>query len=120
MTIMAYLFNYTLNEMFSGNKSECARTLSIRRTDFNRIQQRFEDGATSARAIEAILLFFWQRQCGLDDALRGYSDDGVINTTEKSFSPDEAIGLLREKMTKEWQLANTRMKLYKEAETLAS
>ena len=72
MTVTAYLFDYTLNVLCGGNRSECARRLEIRRTDFNRMQQRIEEGGVSVRAIEAILLLFWREHLSLDQVLKGY------------------------------------------------
>ena len=66
MTITAYLFDYTLKVVFSGNRSECARKLKIRRTDFNRTEKRLHAGAASVRTAEAILRLFCEMdiKCG--------------------------------------------------------
>ena len=71
MTVTAYLFEYTLNVVCGGNKSECARKLDVRRQDLNRMQKRFADGANSVRTIESILLLFWKEGRSLDQALQG-------------------------------------------------
>lgn len=66
MTITAYLFDYTLRVVFSGNRSECARKLGIRRTDFNRVEQRLHEGAASVRTVEAILRLFCDMNISMD------------------------------------------------------
>ena len=116
MTVMAYLFDYTLNVLFEGNKSECARKLGIRRTDLNRIQQRFAEGATSVRAIEAIVNLFWKENYSLDHALRGYMSDDAASSANGQAVPDNPLRMLREEMEREWHQAGTRMRLFKSAE----
>lgn len=119
MTVTAYMFDYTLNIICSGNKSECARKLGIRRTDLNRMEHRFAEGATSVRAIEAILLLFWHEHYSLDEALKGYIS---VNPQEfagddRTDAPEHAIRLLRDELTREWKSADARKNLYKSAES---
>lgn len=116
MTVTAYLFDYTLNVLFGGNKSECARKLGIRRTDLNRMQQRFAEGATSVRAIESILLLFWKEQHSLDQALRGYMNEASEGSAEGQTAPDNPLRVLREEMARESHQAGARMRLFKSAE----
>lgn len=115
MTVTAYLFEYTLNVLFGGNKSECARKLGIRRTDLNRMQHRFAEGATSIRAIESILLLFRQEQYSLDQALRGYMNEAEGSADGQAVQ-DNPLRMLREEMAQEWHQAGTRMRLFKSAE----
>lgn len=117
MTVTAYLFEYTLNVVCGGNKSECARKLDVRRQDLNRMQKRFADGASSVRTIESILLLFWKEGRSLDQALQGYTFDSTGETEAADASPLDAVRLLREEMSREWQQASTRMQLFKSAET---
>lgn len=116
MTVTAYLFDYTLNVLFGGNKSECARKLGIRRTDFNRMQHRFAEGATSIRAIESIIFLFWKEQHSLDQALRGYMNEGAEGSVDRHAALDNPLQMLREEMAQEWHQAGTRMRLFKSAE----
>lgn len=117
MTVTAYLFEYTLNVVCGGNKSECARKLDVRRQDLNRMQKRFADGANSVRTIESILLLFWKEGRSLDQALQGYTFDSSGEAEAADASPLDAVRLLREEMSREWQQASTRMQLFKSAET---
>lgn len=119
MTITAYLFSYTLNVLCGGNKSECSRKLGIRRTDFNRMESRFKDGATSVRAIEAIVLLFWREHYSLDQALTSYVNDNpqFLGETGESETPQAAIQIIKEEMAHEWKEASTRMHLFKSAES---
>ena len=119
-TITAYLFEHTLNVLFGGNKSECARKLGIRRPDLNRMENRFRQGATSVRAIEAILILYWRENYSLDEALQGY-----INSNPEAFAeqrvedaPATAVRMLRDEMAHEWRSANSRMRLFKAAESM--
>lgn len=117
MTVTAYLFEYTLNVLCGGNRSECARRLDIRRPDFNRMQQRIADGGGSVRAIEAILLLFWKEHLSLDQVLKGYIDQNPSSLPIEERTPETAVKLLRDEMVQEWKSASSRMHLFKAAET---
>lgn len=120
MTVTAYLFDYTLNVLCGGNRSECARKLDIRRPDFNRMQQRIADGGISVRALESILLLFWKENLSLDRVLQGYVEKHPTPHSSKPTSPEEAVKQLRDEMVHEWKSANSRMNLFKAADTLMS
>ena len=117
MTVTAYLFDYTLNILCGGNRSECARRLEIRRQDFNRMQQRIEEGGVSVRAIESILLLFWRENLSLDQVLKGYLAQHYPDGGVADDPPEVAVKLLRDEMIHEWKSASSRMNLFKAAET---
>lgn len=117
MTVTAYLFEYTLNVLCGGNKSECARKLEMRRTDFNRMEQCFQDGASSIRTTEAVLYLFWKEKHSLDDAMKGY----LAEHPECGDNAAEAIcndvsRSLREKLMDERRASDTMARLLKGAE----
>lgn len=117
MTVTAYLFDYTLNVLCGGNRSECARRLEIRRPDFNRMQQRIEEGGVSVRAIEAILLLFWREHLSLDQVLKGYLQKIYPDGGAADDPQEVSVRLLRDEMILEWKTASSRMNLFKAAET---
>ena len=117
MTITAYLFDYTLKVVFSGNRSECARKLKIRRTDFNRTEKRLHAGAASVRTAEAILRLFCEMDISVDQALAGYHmaprtlpDEPVLQYQK------EKIRLFRDSLSYTWVVAGNRMRIFKSAE----
>ncbi len=117
MTVMAYLFEYTLNVICAGNKSECARKLGMRRPDFNRTEQRFQEGASSIRTTEAVLYLFWKEKRSLDEALKGY----LFEHPECGDDAAEAIcndmsRVLREKLADERRASDTISSFLKSAE----
>ena len=117
MTITAYIFDYTLNVVFEGNRSECARSLGSRRTDFNRIEQRVREGATSIRTLESILLLFCERKISLDQVLSGYQieNDALHDFVFLQKEHDE-IRILREALAKDCLASSNRMRVFKAAE----
>lgn len=117
MTVTAYLFDYTLNVLCGGNRSECARRLEIRRPDFNRMQQRIQDGGVSVRAIESILILFWRENLSLDQVLKGYINKHPDLLSSHEQEPEFAVKLLRDEMANEWKNAHSRMSLFKAADT---
>lgn len=72
-SVTAHILEYTLRVHFAGNKSECARKLSIRRPDFNRIYDRcIHEEGSSLKVIEGILLLYCTEGYSLDEAMEGY------------------------------------------------
>ena len=117
MTITAYLFDYTLRVVFSGNRSECARKLGIRRTDFNRVEQRLHEGAASVRTVEAILRLFCDMNISMDQALAGYNAEPKELSDEPALKRQkDRIRLFRDSLSKTWVTASNRMRIFKSAE----
>ena len=103
MTVTAYLFGFTLTMVFEGNKSEFARRLNIRRTDFNRIEKRLCAGSSSVQTLEAVLQLLCEMHISVDRALVGYRRE----LTALSEHPDlqqrrESILVVHEEFTRIW------------------
>lgn len=76
-TVTAHMLEYTLQVHFDGNRSECARKLSIRRPDFNRIYDRcVNEGGSSLKVIESILLLYRAEEYSIDEAMEEYAKSG--------------------------------------------
>lgn len=76
-SVTAHMLEYTLKIRFDGNRSECARRLSIRRPDFNRIYDRcVNEGGSSLKVIESILLLYRTEGYSIDEAMEGYANSG--------------------------------------------
>ena len=121
MTVMAYLFEYTLTVLCDGNKSKCARKLDMRRPDFNRMEQRLKEGASSIRATEAVLYLFWKEKHSLDEAMKGYlSEHPECGDSAAEAVCDEVSRALREKLADERRASDTMSKLLKGAEAFMS
>ncbi|WP_418231574.1 hypothetical protein [Butyricicoccus sp.] len=117
MTVTAYLFGFTLTMVFEGNKSEFARRLNIRRTDFNRIEKRLCAGSSSVQTLEAVLQLLCEMHISVDRALVGYRRE----LTALSEHPDlqqrrESILVVHEEFTRIWMHAGNRMRIFKSAE----
>lgn len=117
MTVTAYLFRFTLTIVFEGNKSEFARKLNIRRTDFNRIEKRLCAGSSSVQTLEAVLLLLCEMDISVDRALVEYRRE----PTELPEHPDlqrrqESILIVHEEFTRIWTHAGNQMRIFKSAE----
>jgi len=112
-TITEYLFNYVLNNVCGGNKSDFARRIDMRRPDLIRLGQRIADGAISARAMESIIDLLRRENLSFDEVMKDYYAD--IEPDAVHF--DSPTRILREKLLDEWQNANKRMDVFKEAES---
>lgn len=87
-SVTAHMLEYTLQVRFDGNRSECARKLSIRRPDFNRIYDRcVNEGGSSLKVIESILLLYCKEGYSLDEAMEGYAKSGGVLTPASAARP---------------------------------
>lgn len=87
-SVTAHMLEYTLQVHFDGNRSECARKLSIRRPDFNRIYDRcVNGGGSSLKVIESILLLYCTEGYSLDEALEGYAKSGDMTAYSSMARP---------------------------------
>lgn len=100
-SVTAHILEYTLRVHFAGNKSECARKLSIRRPDFNRIYDRcIHEEGSSLKVIEGILLLYCTEGYSLDEAMEGYISAGDILTPLSAVRPTGAsmTDMIRERI----------------------
>ena len=73
MSVIRFLLEYTVNHVFGGNKSQCARELGMTYNYFSKIYRRTSEGSYSIRLIEDLLLLFMRMGISLDDCLREYT-----------------------------------------------
>lgn len=73
MSVIRYLLEYTINHVFGGNKSQCARELGMSYNYFSKIYRRTSEGSYSMRLVEDLLQLFIRMDISLDDCLREYS-----------------------------------------------
>lgn len=73
MNLIRYLLEYTIEEVFRGNKSECARHLDMSYDELKRIRKRISDGKNSMRLTESLLNLYWREGLSIDEALRSYT-----------------------------------------------
>lgn len=87
-SVTAHLLEYTLQVHFAGNRSECARKLSIRRTDFNRVYDRCINGeGSSLKVIEGILSLYCTEGYSIDEAMEGYVQGGALSAASSAAQP---------------------------------
>lgn len=87
-SVTAHMLEYTLQVHFDGNRSECARKLSIRRPDFNRIYDRcVNEGGSSLKVIEGILLLYCTEGYSLDEAMEEYAKAGGMMDPSSEARP---------------------------------
>lgn len=73
MSVIRFLLEYTVNHVFGGNKSQCARELGMTYNYFSKIHRCTSEGSYSIRLIEDLLLLFMRMGISLDDCLREYT-----------------------------------------------
>ena len=73
MSVIRFLLEYTVNHVFGGNKSQCARELGMTYNYFSKIYRRTSEGSYSIRLVEDLLLLFMRMDISLDDCLREYT-----------------------------------------------
>lgn len=118
-TVTAHLLEYTLINHFDNNRSEMARRLGIRRTDFNRIYERCMSGdGGSHTTIEALLRLYFNEGYSLDEALTGYINaGGAISPLETSRKGcEDKSRTLRERLNGESKAADHRARVLRCAE----
>lgn len=87
-SVTAHMLEYTLQVHFDGNRSECARKLSIRRPDFNRIYDRcVNEGGSSLKVIESILQLYCTEGYSFDEAMEGYAKSGGMLVSPSTARP---------------------------------
>lgn len=116
MTIIAYLMDYTLNELCGGNKNELSRKLDFRRGDVNRMLQRLHNGAHSIRVTEAVLQLLHREQCSLDQVLAGYGGDNTVPGEAVRMACEDMARILREQMANSRRAASQKMRILQSAE----
>jgi len=117
MTVTAYLFRFTLTIVFEGNKSEFARKLNIRRTDFNRIEKRLCAGSSSVQTLEAVLLLLCEMDISVDRALVEYRREPTVLPEHPDMQRRQAsILVVHEEFTRIWTHAGNQMRIFKSAE----
>lgn len=118
-TITAHLLDYTLVNHFESNKSACARSLQIQRTDFNKIYNRCMSGeGNSVTTLEALLRLYLAERYSLDEALAGYlemaGDGAIIDGRQQEFERKSQI--MRQHLADESKAADQRAQLLRSAE----
>lgn len=73
MSVIRFLLEYTVNQVFGGNKSQCARELGMSYNYFSKIYRQTSEGSYSIRLVEDLLLLFMRMDISLDDCLREYT-----------------------------------------------
>ncbi len=118
-TVTAHLLEFTLINYFGKNKSEMARKLGIRRTDFNRIYDRCMRGeGGSQTTIEALLKLYFTEGYSLDEALMGYVEAGgdispLATARQECESKPRSM---RERLSDESKAADRRAQVLRSAE----
>ena len=72
MSVIRFLLEYTVNKVFGGNKSQCARELGMTYNYFSKLYRRTSEGSCSVRLVEDILMLFMRKSISLDDCLKEY------------------------------------------------
>ncbi len=118
MTVTAYLFRFTLTIVFEGNKSEFARKLNIRRTDFNRIEKRLCAGSSSVQTLEAVLLLLCEMDISVDRAFVEYRREPTVLPEHPDMQRrQESILVVHEEFTRIWTHTGNQMRIFKSAES---
>lgn len=117
LTIMGYLFEYTLETVCNGNKSEFSRRLGVEQKDIYRYSKRFRDGSGSIRATEAVLEMYWREGRSIDDVLQNYTlaHPGLREEVASGFC-DDVIAAIRTSLENECRAAQDLARVLKSAE----
>lgn len=86
MNVIRFLLEYTINTIYGGNKSQCARDLGMSYNYFSKICRRTSDGSFSVRIVEDLLMLFLREGISIDDCLRQYTE----SQHGKQFEEDDA------------------------------
>ena len=118
-TITAHLLEYTLMNHIENNRSELARKLGIRRTDFNRIYDRCMQGEGGSRTtIEALLRLYCNEGYSMDEALSCYSESNAKSSDNERQFCEERSRQMRLQMSNESKRADQRAQVMRSAEQM--
>ena len=84
MTLIGFIMDYTITIVCKGNRSECARKLSMDYAAMRKHLKRVESGGSSATLVEAILEMYWRERLSMDDALRRYTETRMGEDLEEA------------------------------------
>lgn len=86
MKLAEYLVEYTLEVIFKGHRSECARRLGMDFPVFKKLRSRLLCGAHSGLLQDAILELYWREGLSLDDMLKSYTETRMGEDIEAAES----------------------------------
>lgn len=113
------LLEYVLMIVCDGNRSECARKLRFRRTDFNRTKQMLQSGSMSPRMLEAVIDLFCEMNLSLDTAFATCRHSEQEQTNRYDLQRHrELLRTLRMKFADKWVDAANKSRIYKSANEL--
>lgn len=98
MTLAQYMIEYTLEFVFNGNRSECARRMAMSFTEFKKLRSRVLNGGTSGRLQEAVLELFWRENLSLDDMLKSYTESCLGADIEEAEAMCEELTRIGQEM----------------------
>lgn len=87
MNVIRFLLEYTVQNVYGGNKSQCARELGMSYNYFSKIYRRTSDGSCSVRIVEDLLLLFLRKNISLDSCLQEYLSSQRGKIIEEQEAP---------------------------------
>lgn len=87
MNVIRFLLEYTVQEVYNGNKSQCARDLGMSYNYFSKLYRRTANGSCSVRIVEDLLLLYMRKKISIDECLREYTSSQRGKAIEDQEAP---------------------------------